>query len=489
MIPSNISKKHIIMALSKIDEIGVPDRKKSRKFVLKFNKKFYPPKYVVALANKYTNGTILASSEFSGGDETNQFLKKLGFEILEKNHLPYNKKSKSYKVPKNKTKKHNERCKECKERVFELLQEIFGEVKKDYDLNLPSKLDSFKNKAELEVLNNIYTSLGEYRNYKDFVKANKLANVDFFIPDPGFIVEFDESQHFTNLRKIALENYPKELELGFDKQKWIDLCERINAKDNDPIYRDEQRAWYDTIRDFAPLLKDLSPTIRLFASDYKWCNLNPKNPNDIDKFMDFLNLKTKNPITIIKESDPFFARIIITNDWTGNPIEARNIFEKVYKFWPENNKVKFLLTCGGFIQFKWPESIIKDDIGDNKNPNNDVIDILIDEAEKYARFVLKDGIGDNLSRYTDYITLGIDSFKEKISTTQNTISQPHIELVFLIDLKNDKYYWTGKSYPTNGQEKGLVRITKLNKHIFDLNIGKTLILGCHDLSVYNPRFY
>jgi hypothetical protein len=28
------------------------------------------------------------------------------------------------------------------------------------------------------------------------------------------------------------------------------LCEEINAKDNYPPYRDEQRAWYDTLRDF-----------------------------------------------------------------------------------------------------------------------------------------------------------------------------------------------------------------------------------------------
>jgi len=47
---------------------------------------------------------------------------------------------------------------------------------------------------------------------------------------------------------------------------------------------------------------------------------------------------------------------------------------------------------------------------------------------------------------TDYITLGVDSYKEKISTTQNYINpKPHIELVFLVDLKNNKFYWAGKS--------------------------------------------
>ena len=96
-----------------------------------------------------------------------------------------------------------------------------------------------------------------------------------------FIVEFDESQHFTEPRKIALENYPIELELGFDRKKWIKLCEEIKAKDDDPPLRDEQRTWYDTLRDFLPAIKGLKPTIRLFAKDYQWCDLDANNPSDV----------------------------------------------------------------------------------------------------------------------------------------------------------------------------------------------------------------
>jgi len=45
-----------------------------------------------------------------------------------------------------------------------------------------------------------------------------------------------------------LERYPPSLELGFSREKWITLCNEINAKDNDPPYRDEQRAWYDNFK-------------------------------------------------------------------------------------------------------------------------------------------------------------------------------------------------------------------------------------------------
>jgi len=179
---------------------------------------------------------------------------------------------------------HNERCKECKKRMFELLSKSYGEVKQDYNLHLSNKLDSFKDNLQYTNLQKIFTSLKNHRGFQNFVKAKNLPNVDFFIVNPGFIVEFDESQHFTKPREIALKNYPTDLKLGFDKQKWIKHCENLHKKDNDPPYRDEQRAWYDTMRDFAPFILNFMPTIRLFAKDHVWCSFDPENSEDIKKF-------------------------------------------------------------------------------------------------------------------------------------------------------------------------------------------------------------
>ena len=39
--------------------------------------------------------------------------------------------------------------------------------------------------------------------------------------------------------------------------------------------RDEQRAWYDTLRDLVPSIMGLQPTVRLYASDQVWCSLDP----------------------------------------------------------------------------------------------------------------------------------------------------------------------------------------------------------------------
>jgi len=83
MIPRNIKRIHIIKAIEEIEKNGVPERRKSRKFFLEFSGRHYPPKYVISLANKYANGKELDPTKFGGGKETNNFLKNLGFNIIE----------------------------------------------------------------------------------------------------------------------------------------------------------------------------------------------------------------------------------------------------------------------------------------------------------------------------------------------------------------------------------------------------------------------
>jgi hypothetical protein len=66
-------------------------------------------------------------------------------------------------------------------------------------------------------------------------------------------------------------------------------------------------------------------------------------------------------------------------------------------------------------------------------------------------------------------------------------TQPHIELVALINLKTKDFNWTGKSYPTISQENGLLRINDLKTHFVNSSFGKVMILGCHDLNMFSPR--
>ena len=79
-IPRNITREHVLKALSEIDEKGVPEGRRAREWCLVYNEKCYPPKYVISLANKYANGYELDPDDFNAV-EAKDYLKKLGFPI------------------------------------------------------------------------------------------------------------------------------------------------------------------------------------------------------------------------------------------------------------------------------------------------------------------------------------------------------------------------------------------------------------------------
>lgn len=487
IIPKNINQAHVIKAIREIDKNGVPKGRKSKKFQLFYYGKYYPPKYIISLANRYANGVELEPLEFSGGQETNNFLKKLGFEVefqssrkfLELIHI-------QRKMCKGRELGHNERCPECKNTIKRMLGKIYGGVEVNYKFKVGTKPEDYEGIPFYSQLKAIFSKLQKFRGYKRFVRVLTLPRCDFFVPNPGFIVEFDETQHFTASRRIALSMYPESFKLGFDRENWIKLCERINAKDNDPPYRDEQRAWYDTLRDFIPVVRGLNPTIRLFSKDFQWCSLNPEVAADEEKFMEILEgRKSEWNIEIRADHHPSLARLIIAGDWNGDLQVTRKLLNSICEKWPKIKKIDCLITCGGFLIFDWPDSLPI--IGDNKNPNQQAVNCLIDEAEKQCNLLLQDGLYEKLKEHTDYMTLGVDSYNKKISLTKNYISQPHIELVALIDLRRKSYYWIGKSYPTSKQERGLIRISDLGTHFFDLDFGKVMILGCHDLIIFSNR--
>ncbi len=286
MISSNIEREHIIKAIREIDSNGILPGRESRSFLLIFEGKRYPPKYVLSLANKFANGEELDPSRFSGGQETNNFLKRLRFDIVEISlSRTIGKSIFSPKRTFERTQKgHDERCPECKKTIEGMLKEIYGNVESNYKFEISTNVEDYKVFPFYQKLKEILLDLHKCKGYKNFVRAPTLSRCDFFVPNPGFIVEFDESQHFTSPRKMTLEHYPEKLELGFDRKRWVVLCERINAKDNAPPYRDEQRAWYDTLRDSLPELKGFEPTVRLYSKEIQWCSLNPEKPEDIAKF-------------------------------------------------------------------------------------------------------------------------------------------------------------------------------------------------------------
>jgi hypothetical protein len=225
--------------------------------------------------------------------------------------------------------RHNERCPECKETILKLLERIYGKAERNHRFEVGTLPEDFKQTAYYEKLREIYEALQNYRGFKEFVRAKGLPHCDFYVANPGFIVEFDESQHFTPLRKIALLMYPNTLKLGFNHKKWISLCEKINAKDNDPAFRDEQRAWYDTLRDFVPLSQSMKPTIRLYAGDFEWCSLNSESEKDLNTFKDFLGDVPTSFVESQQESTKTFVIGTLEKE-IGNNITIALVFPEMW---------------------------------------------------------------------------------------------------------------------------------------------------------------
>ena len=86
MIPDNITKEHLLLALKEIDEEGIRKGRHSSTYNLLFEDKVYPPKLVISIANRFANGIELEPSEFSAGMDKPAFklLTQIGFTIVPK---------------------------------------------------------------------------------------------------------------------------------------------------------------------------------------------------------------------------------------------------------------------------------------------------------------------------------------------------------------------------------------------------------------------
>jgi len=85
-IPRNIKKEHIISALAAIDAEGYPKAHESTRYSLVYEGRKYPPVWVIRTANIFANREPLDTSLFSGGEQSNNFLRKFGFRIVKKTH-------------------------------------------------------------------------------------------------------------------------------------------------------------------------------------------------------------------------------------------------------------------------------------------------------------------------------------------------------------------------------------------------------------------
>lgn len=186
---------------------------------------------------------------------------------------------------------HSDHCHACKERVRELLTAIYSDCQVGQSFPWSSQPEDYVNTPIGNLLQRIRAGVGALRGHRDFIKSAEMPPCDFYISDPPFILEFDESQHFSRARLVTLSFYPEEFKLGFSLARWRELCRQINAVDDQPFDRDERRAWYDTLRDLLPSLHGFAPTVRLYAGEYPWCSLDTSSDSDRTVFRGLLGTR------------------------------------------------------------------------------------------------------------------------------------------------------------------------------------------------------
>ncbi|MXZ43766.1 MAG: hypothetical protein F4Z01_02120 [Gammaproteobacteria bacterium] len=179
-------------------------------------------------------------------------------------------------------------------------------------------------------------------------------------------------------------------------------------------------------------------------------------------------------------------------DTRGDNISAARtlIVRALHKDWPSGvQRVDFTVLPGGFILHQFPIDL--DAINTGWISDNSSFEVLKGYGEKCIRRVLSEEAIRVLAKRTRYLTIGIDLKHirdDKIG--KKAIKRPHIELVAVLKLTGRRasiVAWTGKSYPTDEQQHSLVHVVDLSTHCVTVDGLRILVLGCHDLNMFNPR--
>lgn len=148
---------------------------------------------------------------------------------------------------------------------------------------------------------------------------------------------------------------------------------------------------------------------------------------------------------------------------------------EAFENWPSSGRAKFTITPGGFIEGKFPEQWSG---GVSWESSKKDLDSLVGLAKPLVDACLTKKVLAAAKARTRVLTLGVDLMGDA----------EHVELVAVIDCDSGKIVrWTGKSYPTGGQEKLLVQVAEVDSHLIEIAGERVLVLGCHDLNMFSAR--
>jgi hypothetical protein len=172
------------------------------------------------------------------------------------------------------------------------------------------------------------------------------------------------------------------------------------------------------------------------------------------------------------------GRVVVQGEPPRDPAAAEATLLNIFtRKWPPGARVKFLITPGGFVSSGWPCSW-SGRVSWQSRPAD--LTELVATAERVINRVVTKRVLAAAADKAEVLTIGIDLFAYP--------DPEHVELVAVFDIQAAKLVqWTGKSYPTSGQEKTLVQVADLKTHLLSIAGERVLVLGCHDLNMFSPR--
>jgi 5-methylcytosine-specific restriction protein A len=83
-VPTGLTRDHVLKAIADLDRGAQHPFGVSRRYDVVFEGRRYSPKAVLGRAILHLSGAQPAPTAFTGGDSTNEVLRRLGFEIVAK---------------------------------------------------------------------------------------------------------------------------------------------------------------------------------------------------------------------------------------------------------------------------------------------------------------------------------------------------------------------------------------------------------------------
>lgn len=276
-------------------ELDNPEHPEPRSTFLLFEGKKLPAKHIRGMAYKIATGQEITKNDYSGGMDTVKFFIKLGFDMFYNGEIVHGNNGILSKKAKEK-KPAEKQIEAVTEPESEPAEPNIVKLEEPDKIKIPAK-EVIEQKNLLQLILNRYFDCdivcektypwlktpdkveGDYKPIYDvlhslqgdtkFAKKNVTLRCDFVCESQKTIIEYDERQHFSHAREVALKAYPADIALGFDRSLWIKACEDIQAKDNSPVNRDEIRAYYDSTRDIE-CARNGYRLIRIMHGQFDW---------------------------------------------------------------------------------------------------------------------------------------------------------------------------------------------------------------------------